>query len=105
MSPILSRLSSPYGFAFYAGASGPTPPSGLGAVYGGGFYIGILSGAWWIVSDSDTEIGGGFITDIDIYFGAKDTTLPAWVEVRNVINGYPGPKVLPFGRKVLEKVD
>ena len=52
-----------------------------------------------------SERGGCFITDIDVYFGAKDTTLPAWVEVRNVINGYPGPKVLPFGRKVLEPAD
>ena len=27
--------------------------------------------------------------------------LPVWCEIRNVVNGYPGPKVLPFGRKVL----
>ena len=52
-----------------------------------------------------SEGGGCFITEIDVYFGAKDTTLPAWVEIRNVINGYPGPKVLPFGRKVLEPAD
>jgi len=87
MSPILSRLSSPYGFAFYAGASGPTPPSGLGAVYGGGFYIGILSGAWWIVSDSDTEIGGGFnnrntaINNAEAEAACGDWFIPTYTEL------------------------
>ena len=28
-----------------------------------------------------------------------------WVEVRNVINGYPGSKILPFGRKLLHSSD
>ena len=51
------------------------------------------------------EEGGCFITEVDIFFAAKDTALPAWVEIRNVVNGYPGPKVLPFGRKVLEPAD
>ena len=51
------------------------------------------------------EEGGCFITEVDIFFAAKDNALPAWVEIRNVVNGYPGPKVLPFGRKVLEPVD
>ena len=45
--------------------------------------------------------GGAFITSIDLYFCSKDETLPMWVELRNVINGYPGPKILPFGRKVM----
>jgi len=46
-----------------------------------------------------TEEGGCFVTKVDLYFGAKDKNLPVWVEIRNVVNGYPGPKVLPFGRK------
>jgi len=45
--------------------------------------------------------GGSFITSVDFFFGAKDENLPVWCEIRNVVNGYPGPKVLPFGRKVL----
>ena len=45
--------------------------------------------------------GGSFITSADFFFGAKDENLPVWCEVRNVVNGYPGPKILPFGRKVL----
>ena len=46
--------------------------------------------------------GGAFITNVDIFFAQKDNTLPVWVEIRNVINGYPGAKLLPFGRKVLD---
>ena len=49
--------------------------------------------------------GGGFITKIDLYFSSKDDNLPVWVEIRNVVNGYPGKKLLPFGRKVLEPAD
>ncbi len=45
--------------------------------------------------------GGSFLTKLDLFFSEKDNDLPVWVEIRNVINGYPGPKLLPFGRKVL----
>ena len=52
----------------------------------------------FMVSEDD----GCFITKIDAFFQKKDNILPVWVEIRNVINGYPGPKVLPFGRKLIE---
>ena len=52
-----------------------------------------------------TEAGGCFVTSLDLFFSQKDNTLPVWVEVRNVVNGYPGPKVIPFGRKVLNPSD
>jgi len=48
------------------------------------------------------EDGGCFITKLDLFFAAKDNNVPVWVELRNVVNGYPGKKLLPFGRKVLE---
>ena len=51
------------------------------------------------------EEGGCFLTSVDIYFESKDEDTPCWVEMRNVINGYPGPKILPFGRKVLQPAD
>jgi len=51
------------------------------------------------------EEGGCFITKIDLYVQAKDENLPLRVEIREVVNGYPGPRVLPFGRKVLEPAD
>ena len=51
------------------------------------------------------EAGGCFITSLDLYVETKDTVLPMWIEIRNVINGYPGPKILPFGRKLLHSAD
>ena len=51
------------------------------------------------------EPGGVFISSIDIYFSEKDDTFPVTLEVRNVVNGYPGPKVLPFGRVIKDPVD
>ena len=51
------------------------------------------------------EPGGCFLTSVDLYFGAKDNDQPVWIELRNVINGYPGPKILPFGRKLLQAAD
>ena len=41
---------------------------------------------------------GRFITSLDLFFSDKDSNLPVTVEIRNVINGYPGAKILPFGR-------
>ena len=48
------------------------------------------------------EAGGCFIPSVDLFFAKKDNNLPVWVEIRNVVNGYPGAKILPFGRKLLE---
>ena len=41
------------------------------------------------------------VTSVDLFFSAKDTDLPVFVEIRNVIGGRPGPKVLPFSRTVV----
>jgi len=51
------------------------------------------------------EPGGAFMSSIDIFFQQKDDTLPVTLEVRNVLNGYPGPKILPFGRVVKDPID
>ena len=40
--------------------------------------------------------GGMFITSIDLYFNTKDESLPVTVEIRNMVNGYPGQIVLPY---------
>ena len=40
--------------------------------------------------------GGMFVTSLDLYFEKKDTTLPVSVEIRNMVNGYPGQTVIPF---------
>ena len=44
---------------------------------------------------------GCFITSVDAYFATKSTTIPVKAEIRNMVNGYPGTQVLPFGRKWL----
>ena len=48
---------------------------------------------------------GRFLTSVDIYFGAKDDSLPVTVEIRNVVNGYPGNKILPYSRVVKNSDD
>lgn len=44
--------------------------------------------------------GGAFLTKVDIFFAAKDQNLPVSIEIREVVNGYPGKTVLPFSRVV-----
>jgi len=51
---------------------------------------------------SSKDETGFFLTSVDIYYFAKDSVYPTWIEIRNVINGAPGPKILPFGRKLLQ---
>jgi hypothetical protein len=40
--------------------------------------------------------GGMFLTSIDVFFKSKATSLPVSVEIRNMINGYPGQTTIPF---------
>ena len=47
----------------------------------------------------------GYLTSLDIYFSAKDPRLGTVVEIRETINGAPGPKVLPFSRVRLKSSD
>lgn len=44
--------------------------------------------------------GGCFITSVDLYFASTDPTgkIPVRLEIREVVNGYPGKFVLPFSR-------
>jgi hypothetical protein len=45
--------------------------------------------------------GGAFLTAIDIFFATKDDNIPVNIEIREVVNGYPGKKVLPFSKMAL----
>jgi hypothetical protein len=47
------------------------------------------------------DIGGIFVTSLDIFFATKSTTIPVRAEIRNMINGYPGTVILPFAQKYL----
>ena len=52
-----------------------------------------LAQTFKIQGDTFAASSGGFITSVDLYFQQKDATIPITVELRNVVNGYPGPKV------------
>jgi len=65
-------------------------------------------GAWFdplaqsIMVDNE---GGIFVTSVDIFFSHKDDTLPVWVELRTMKNGYPSQEILPLSRKYLNPAD
>jgi len=80
----------------------------LGEVEGGRWTVWDPLAQTFIVQQDGNEnsnAGGKFITSVDLYFFEKDASFPVTVELRNVINGYPGPKILPFGSITLEPED
>lgn len=46
--------------------------------------------------------GGCFLSKIDVFFATKDDKIPVMLELREVVNGYPGKRVLPFSRVTLK---
>ena len=51
--------------------------------------------------------GGCLVTDVDLYFqqkptAGKDPDVPVRLEIRTVVNGYPGQAVLPYSRVTLD---
>ena len=58
------------------------------------------------VTSADSGSGSGvFVTSVDTYHQAIDANVPVTLELRNVVNGYPGPKILPFGTVTKEPAD
>lgn len=49
--------------------------------------------------------GGMFLTSVDLYFKTKAASIPVSVEIRNMVNGYPGQVVLPFSEVVKNPAD
>jgi len=49
--------------------------------------------------------GGAFLTSIDLFFATKDANIPVKIEIREVVNGYPGKKILPFSQVVKNPED
>ena len=49
--------------------------------------------------------GGCFLTKVDIFFATKDSSIPVTCEIREVVNGYPGKRVLPFSKVTLKPID
>jgi hypothetical protein len=46
--------------------------------------------------------GGCFLSKVDVFFATKDEKIPVMLEIREVVNGYPGKRVLPFSRVTLK---
>ena len=51
----------------------------------------------FIVDEED----GLFVTSLDVFFATKSSTIPVRCEIRNMVNGYPGQKIVPFSQKYL----
>lgn len=45
--------------------------------------------------------GGAFITSVDIWFATVDLNKPITLQIREVVNGYPGKNILPFSTVTL----
>lgn len=45
--------------------------------------------------------GGAFVTSVDIFFATKDENIPVRMQIREVVNGYPGKVILPFSETML----
>jgi len=45
--------------------------------------------------------GGAFLSKVDIFFATKDANIPVTLQIREVVNGYPGKKILPFSEVTL----
>jgi len=47
------------------------------------------------------DVGGVFLTSMDMFFGSKDANIPITLQIREVVNGYPGSVILPFSEKTI----
>jgi len=44
---------------------------------------------------------GLFLSKLELFFRTKSSTLPITVQIREVVNGFPGTRILPFGSATL----
>ena len=47
------------------------------------------------------DVGGVFLTSVDLFFSTKDNNIPITVQIREVVNGYPGSIIVPFSETTL----
>ena len=47
------------------------------------------------------DTGGVFVTSVDLFFSSKDSAIPVTVQIREMVNGYPGPRIVPFSEVTL----
>jgi hypothetical protein len=56
--------------------------------------------------DKKANPDGIFLSSADLYFAAKDSTLPVTVQIRPTVSGYPSPSVvMPFSTVVKDAAD
>jgi hypothetical protein len=48
---------------------------------------------------------GYYITSVDLFFKTKSSVLPATVQIRTMVNGYPTSEVLPFAQIAVDSGD
>jgi hypothetical protein len=48
---------------------------------------------------------GCYVTNLDVYFRTKSSSAPITLQLREVVNGYPGNRVIPFGEVTLNPAD
>jgi len=48
---------------------------------------------------------GCYVTNLDVYFKTKSSSAPITLQLREVVNGYPGNRVIPFGEVTLNPAD
>lgn len=49
--------------------------------------------------------GGAFLTSVDVFFSSKSQNVPIRLQIREVVNGYPGSAILPFSETILSPED
>lgn len=54
-----------------------------------------------IYIDGNAFPNGAYVTSIEVFFRTVDQSTPVSLELRNTINGYPGPSIMPNGQVVL----
>ncbi len=53
--------------------------------------------------DSNLHPNGVFLTSLDLFFRAKDATIPVTIQIRPVVNGFPhSSAIIPFSEVTLE---
>lgn len=51
------------------------------------------------------ETLGIFLTKLDLFFSSKSSTASIMLQIRNVENGFPGPKVIPYSEVELQPIN
>jgi len=52
--------------------------------------------------DTGPDSEGVFATKVGVFFGRKSSTYPISLQIREVVNGFPTPVILPHGSKTLQ---